>query len=232
MFIHNAPVELPDGKLKTVYENSRRFYVTPEGNKYPSITSVLGANPEKLKGLQQWRKRVGEAEANKISQKASRRGTTVHQICEDYLNNKEEYINGSQRVLRSAAAMPDAIAMFSSLKPILDKTIGNVYGQELALYSDHLGVAGRVDLIAEWDGVPSIIDFKTSARPKKLEWIDDYFMQCSGYAAMYYEMTDFPIKDVVVAIMVDGDSPQIFKGKVGEWLPSLARLIGDFKRNN
>ena len=222
MFIHNAPVELPDGKLKTIYENGNRFYVTPEGNKYPSITSVLGANPEKIKGLQKWRKRVGEAEANKISRKASRRGTTVHKICEDYLNNEDEYING---------AMPDSVEMFNSLKPILMKSVGNIYGQELALYSDHLGVAGRVDLIAEWDGVPSIIDFKTSGRPKKIEWIDDYFMQCSGYAAMYYEMTDFPIKDVVVAIMVDGDSPQIFKGKVGEWLPSLARTIVDFKRN-
>jgi len=208
--------------LKTVYENSKRFYVTPAGNKYPSITSVLGANPEKKKGLQEWRKRVGETEANKISRKASRRGTTVHKICEDYLNNEEEYING---------AMPDSVGMFNSLKPILIENVGNIYGQELALYSDRLGVAGRVDLIAEWDRVPSVIDFKTSARPKKLEWIDDYFMQCSGYAAMYYEMTGFPIKDVVVAIMVDGDSPQIFKGKVGEWLPSLARAIGDFKRN-
>jgi genome maintenance exonuclease 1 len=222
MFIHNAPVELPDGKLKTVYEDGRRFYVTPEGNKYPSITSVLGANPEKIKGLMQWRKSVGEAEANKISQKASSRGTTVHKICEDYLNNKEEYING---------AMPDSVGMFSSLKPILTQSVGNIYGQELALYSDHLGVAGRVDLIAEWDGVPSIIDFKTSARPKKLKWVDDYFMQCSGYAAMYYEMTDFPIKDVVIAIMVDGDSPQIFKGKVSDWLPSLAKAIVNFKRN-
>jgi len=222
MFIHNAPVELPDGKLKTVYEDGSRFYVTPEGNKYPSITSVLGANPEKIKGLMQWRKRVGEAEANKISQKASSRGTTVHKMCEDYLNNEKEYING---------AMPDSVGMFSSLKPILTQSVGNIYGQELALYSDHLGVAGRVDLIAEWDGVPSIIDFKTSARPKKLEWVDDYFRQCSGYAAMYYEMTDFPIKDVVIAIMVDGDSPQIFKGKVSDWLPSLAKAIVNFKRN-
>jgi genome maintenance exonuclease 1 len=222
MFIHNAPVELPDGKLKTVYEDGRRFYLTPEGNKYPSITSVLGANPEKIKGLMQWRKRVGEVEANKISQKASSRGTTVHKICEDYLNNEKEYING---------AMPDSVGMFSSLKPILTQSVGNIYGQELALYSDHLGVAGRVDLIAEWDGVPSIIDFKTSARPKKLEWVDDYFRQCSGYAAMYYEMTDFPIKDVVIAIMVDGDSPQIFKGKVSDWLPSLAKAIVNFKRN-
>lgn len=222
MFLHNAPVELPAGKLNTIYENTRRFYVTPEGNKYPSITSVLGANPEKIKILERWRSRVGEDEANKISQKASTRGTAVHQICEDFLNNEKEYLNG---------AMPDSVEMFSSLKPVLTQSVGNIYGQELALYSDHLGVAGRVDLIAEWDGVPSIIDFKTSSRPKKLEWIDDYFMQCAGYAAMYYEMTKFPIKDVVVAIMVDGDSPQIFRGKVSKWLPSLARAINEFKRN-
>jgi hypothetical protein len=222
MFLHNAPVELPAGKLNTIYENTRRFYVTPEGNKYPSITSVLGANPEKIKILEKWRSRVGEDEASKISQKASTRGTAVHQICEDFLNNEKEYLNG---------AMPDSVEMFSSLKPVLTQSVGNIYGQELALYSDHLGVAGRVDLIAEWDGVPSIIDFKTSSRPKKLEWIDDYFMQCAGYAAMYYEMTKFPIKDVVVAIMVDGDSPQIFRGKVSKWLPSLARAINEFKRN-
>ena len=222
MFLHNAPVELPAGKLNTIYENTRRFYVTPEGNKYPSITSVLGANPEKIKILEKWRSRVGEDEASKISQKASTRGTAVHQICEDFLNNEKEYLNG---------AMPDSVEMFSSLKPVLTQSVGNIYGQELALYSDHLGVADRVDLIAEWDGVPSIIDFKTSSRPKKLEWIDDYFMQCAGYAAMYYEMTKFPIKDVVVAIMVDGDSPQIFRGKVSKWLPSLARAINEFKRN-
>ena len=222
MFHHHSPVELPAGKLNTVYENNRRFYLTPEGNKYPSITSVLGANPDKIKILQKWRERVGEAEANNISQKASHRGTAVHQICEDFLNNEKEYING---------AASDSVEMFGSLKPILTQSVGNIYGQELALYSDRLGVAGRVDLIAEWDGVPSIIDFKTSARPKKLEWVDDYFMQCSGYAAMYYEMTDFPIKDVVIAIMVDGDSPQIFKGKVSDWLPSLARAIVNFKRD-
>ena len=222
MFIHNAPVEIPDGKLKTVYENGSRFYVTQQGNKYPSITSVLSSDPEKKRGLMEWRNRVGEAEANKISKKASRRGTVVHKICEDYLNNQEEYING---------AMPDAIAMFNSLKPILDKSLNNIHAQELALYSDYLGIAGRVDCIAEWDGVPVILDFKTSARLKKEEWAKDYFMQCAGYAAMYYEMTDSPIKDVVVAIMIDGAEPQIFKEKVGKWLPPLKKMIDEFKKN-
>ena len=223
MFIHNAPVEIPNGILKTINENGSRFYLTKDGNKYPSITSVLSASPEKVQGLQEWRKRVGEKEANKISQKASRRGTVVHKICEDYLNNEKEYING---------AMPDAVEMFSSMKPILDESLGNIHTQEASLYSDYLGIAGRVDCIAEWDGVPSVIDFKTSSKPKKEEWIEDYYMQCAGYAAMYYEMTDFPIKDVVVAVMVAGDSPQIFKGKVGEWLVPLKKAIDEFKRNH
>ena len=222
MFSHTSPVETINNKLKTVYENGSRFYVTEEGNKYPSITSVLSSSPEKRKSLQEWRKRVGAEEANKISQRASRRGTSVHKICEDYLDNKEDYING---------AMPDSVEMFNSLKPILDESLNNIHAQELALYSDHLGVAGRVDCIAEWDGVPVILDFKTSARPKKEEWVKDYFMQCAGYAAMYYEMTDFPIRDIVVAIMVDGEEPQIFKEKVGKWLPPLKKMIDEFKEN-
>jgi genome maintenance exonuclease 1 len=180
---------------------------------------VLGANPEKRQSLLQWRKRVGEEEANKISRKAARRGTAVHQICEDYLNNVDEYVNGS---------MPDSLAMFRSMKPILDKSLGNIHAQEVALCSKYLGVAGRVDCIAEWDGVLSVVDFKTSNKPKKEEWIKDYFMQCAGYAAMYYEMTDIPIKDIVVAIMVENEEPQIFKGKVGTWLSPLKRAIDEF----
>ena len=223
MFIHNAPVEIPNGILKTVYENGSRFYLTKDGNKYPSITSVLSANPEKIRGLQEWRKRVGENKAKKISSQAAKRRTSVHKICEDYLNNEEGYV---------VKAMPDSAEMFNSLKPILDKSLNNIHAQEVPLYSNHLGIAGRVDCIAEWDGVPSIIDFKTSAKLKKEEWIEDYFMQCAGYAAMYYEMTDFPIRDIVIAVMVAGESPQIFKEKVGKWLPGLKKVIDEYKRDH
>jgi len=215
----NEDQRVADFKPETVNSNGVRYYKVDEVL-YPSITSVLSRNPEKVKSLQEWRKRVGDKEASKISQKAASRGTKVHQICEDYINNREEYTNG---------AMPDAIEMFKALKPVLDKSLNNIHVQEAALYSKHLGVAGRVDCIAEWDGVLSVVDFKTSMRPKKVEWISDYFMQCSAYAAMYYEMTDTPIKDVVVAIMVEGEpDPQIFKGKVGEWLPDLKKAVDRF----
>ena len=222
MFTHSSLVEIPKFDLKVTYKGGNRFYLTETGNKYPSITSVLSANPEKQQGLREWRNRVGEDEAKKISQRAARRGTSVHKVCEDYLNNAEDYITG---------IMPDALEMFNSLKPILDKSLNNIYAQEVALYSDYLGIAGRVDCIAEWDGVPVILDFKTSSKPKKLEWASDYFMQCAGYAAMYFERTDFPIKDIVVAIMVDGEEPQIFKEKVGKWLPPLKKMIDEFKKN-
>jgi genome maintenance exonuclease 1 len=219
MFIHNASIEIPNFELKITHENGTRFYLTENGNKYPSITSVLSANPEKRKGLQQWRKRVGHEEATKISGRAARRGTAVHKMCEDYLNNEEDYSNG---------AMPDSLQMFNSLKPILDENLNNIHTQEAMLYSDYLGVAGRVDCIAEWNGVPAVIDFKTSSKPKRLEWVNDYFMQCSAYAAMYFERTDIAIKDIVVAVMVDNNKPQIFTEKVSKWLPTLKRAIDEF----
>ena len=208
-----------DFKPETVNSNGVRYYKVDEVL-YPSITSVLSYNPEKINSLEGWRKRVGEKEARKISQKAARRGTTIHHICEDYINNQEEYING---------AMPDAVGMFNSLKPILDKSLNNIHVQEAPLYSKHLGVGGRVDCIAEWDGVLSVIDFKQSNKLKREEWISDYFMQCAGYAAMYFEMTDTPVKNIIVAIMVEGESdPQIFKGRVGDWLPDLKKAVDRF----
>ena len=223
-FIHNDtdPAKDESSNIEISYKNGMRYY-SVKGESYPSITSVLGDNPEKRKSLAEWRSRVGEKEAKKISTKAAKRGTAVHQICEDYLNNSPDYING---------AMPSSVEMFSSIKPILDKSLGIINAQEVALYSSRLGVAGRVDCIAEWDGTLSIIDFKTSNKPKRVEWINDYFMQCAGYAAMYYEMTDIPIKDVVVAIMVEGEKPQIFKEKVANWLAPLVISIKRFNREN
>lgn len=219
-FVHLP--KLLDLDLQTVYINGRRFYVAPTGEKYPSITTVLGANPEKLKSLAEWRARVGKSEANKISKQSSSRGTRAHKICEKYVDNDPDYMDG---------AMPDAKAMFLSLKPTLDASVDNVRAQELPLITHRLGTAGRVDLIADWDKVPSIIDYKTSAKPKHKKWIADYFMQGAGYAAMYYEMYNFVIKDIVVAIMVAGQTePQIFKEKVMDWLPGLKSSIDYFNK--
>ena len=183
-------------KLQQVNENGTRYYVTPEGNKYPSITTVLSAY--NIGHIMEWRKRVGEEQANKISRQASGRGTRIHTLCEKYIDNEEPIFKS-----------PLDQELFNSFKPALHR-INNVYAQELRMYSDHLRIAGTVDCIAEFDGVLSVIDFKTSKRHKNKEDIENYFMQCSAYAIMFEEQFGIPVAQTVVAIAVDDDDPQVF----------------------
>ena len=179
--------------------DSGRVYNTPDGNRYPSVTTILSELSKA--GIAAWRKRVGTEEANRISTQASTRGTKIHQICEDYLNNKPDYLDGQ---------MPANVFTFKQIQPILDQYIDNIQYLEAPLYSDFLKTAGRVDCIAEFDGKLSIIDFKTSRKPKKKEWISNYFMQASCYAVMYEERTEIPVSRTVVIVAVDGSEPQVF----------------------
>ena len=178
---------------------SGRVYNTPDGNRYPSVTTILSELSKA--GIAAWRKRIVAEEANRISAQAVSRGTKVHQICEDYLNNKPDYLDGQ---------MPANVFTFKQIQPILDTYIDNIQYLEAPLYSDFLKTAGRVDCIAEFDGKLSIIDFKTSRKPKKKEWISNYFMQASCYAVMYEERTEIPVSRTVVIIAVDGSEPQVF----------------------
>ena len=182
--------------------DSGRVYNTPDGNRYPSVTTILSELSKA--GIAAWRKRVGAEEANRISTQASTRGTKIHQICEDYLNNKPDYLDGQ---------MPANVFTFKQIQPILDQYIDNIQYLEAPLYSDFLKTAGRVDCIAEFDGKLSIIDFKTSRKPKKKEWISNYFMQASCYAVMYEERTEIPVSRTVVIVAVDGSEPQVFVEK-------------------
>lgn len=200
IFTHR-PVELGYDDLLTESGEEGRRYVTPSGIKYPSITTVLGHFTKQ--SILDWRKRVGEEEANKISARAAGRGTSLHTICERYIDNEEDYFG---------KAMPHVRGMFNSIKPILDGRIGLVYMQEVPLYSDHLRLAGRVDLIAEFDGVPSIIDFKTSSRIKEAESITDYYEQESAYAVMFEERTKIPVVNLVTIMAVENsNTPLVFK---------------------
>lgn len=196
-------VKLDLGYEDLMTENTElgRRYVTPTGMKYPSITTVLGHFGKQA--IINWRKAVGEEEANRVSKHAASRGTSLHTICENYIDNKEDYFG---------KAMPHVRGMFNSIKPILDGRIGRVYMQEVPLYSTHLRVAGRVDLIAEFDGVLSIIDFKTSSRHKEAKEIKDYFEQEAAYAVMFEERTKMPIVNLVTVMAVDNSStPLVFK---------------------
>jgi genome maintenance exonuclease 1 len=196
-----------DYDLETETINGKRFYKTPEGLLYPSVTTITGQHGKDK--ILEWRKRVGEEEANRISTKASSRGTRVHKICENYLNNEIDY---------ARKMMPDSAVMFKSIQPLLDKHVNNIHALEVPLYSHHLRVAGRVDCIAEYDGRLSVIDFKTSSKLKDESWIKGYFMQCSAYAVMYEERTGIPVPQIVIMIAVDSEHPQVFIKKRNDYI--------------
>lgn len=208
MFTHCPPIKLPDLKSET-FPDGKRYYVTPNGKKLPSVTTVVGAMKKQI--ILDWRNRVGEEEANRVSRQASGRGNRVHLLAEKYLNNE---------VIDWKKEMPDSSVMFRSLIPHLHK-INNIHYQETALWSEKIGLAGRVDLIAEWNGVLSVIDFKTSKRVKKREDIFDYFAQCTAYSCMYEELVGKPIDQLVIVMAVEGGQPLIFVEKVGEHLTTL-----------
>ena len=199
--------------LKTENIEGKRYYVTPKGNKYVSITSLLG-NLSK-QSIIEWRRRVGEAEANKISRQASSRGTRVHNICESYIQNQVGILEGE---------LPDAIEMFNSIVPLLDR-IDNIHVVEGALYSDDLGVAGRTDLIAEFDGNLAVIDYKTSRKPKNWEMCHSYFMQGAFYAYAYEELTGTPLNNIIIIMAVENDKPLLFRETRDRWLSPLKQVI-------
>lgn len=198
----HIPTELP--KLKRINCDGVRLYETPTGKKYPSVTTVVGLRGKKE--IFEWRKRVGEEEANKISQRAANRGTRIHSLCEDYINNKD--------------VQPDLFdrELWHRFKPIL-KPINNIRCIESMLFSHKLEIAGTVDCIAEYDGILSIIDFKTSRRVKTIEDITGYFLQCAMYAVAFVEMTGHQAKQLIVLMAIDDEEPRVFIEKTVDWIP-------------
>lgn len=172
--------------------DGKRVYVAPNGEKYPSVTTVIADYGKEA--ILEWRKKVGEEKANEISRKATTRGTSVHKVLEAYLNNED---------ISSFEMMPNVKSLFVRMKQELDDKINNIHCLEDKLYSHELKLAGTVDCIAEYKGVLSVIDFKTSVRLKKKENIGGYFMQGAAYATMFNEMTNLNIEQVVILIGVD-----------------------------
>lgn len=216
MIFKHADFEFEELVAETV--DGVRKYKTPNGD-YPSVTTVLSYF--KRKEIAEWRARVGETEANKISGQASKRGTAVHHLAEDYLSNKPDW---------AAKAMPANLATFNTIKPILDENINEIFGLEVPLWSDYLRVAGRSDCIGVYNGRKAIIDFKTSRKPKKEEWIQDYFIQGSVYAVMFEERTGIPINDVVIIIAVDDNEPQVFIEKRDNYVHEAIRKIRHYEK--
>lgn len=212
----HVSIDLGYDDLSTVEVDGKRRYVVPSGKAYPSITTVLGHGKSQF--LESWKKRVGAEEAERVSRVACMRGESLHSIVERYIRNDEEFITSTD--------MPDAISMFRAIVPRINTKVGRVYLQERPLYSTHLRVAGRTDLIAEFDGRLAVIDFKSSSRVKTRSQIKNYFMQESAYAIMFEERTGIPVDRLVTLMAVAGQSePLVFVEKRDDWTDSLHEAI-------
>ena len=219
MYNHKT-INLPEIKATTT--DGVRLYETPEGNKYPSITTVLSVRNKK--GLFEWRKRVGEDVANYVARKAANRGTSVHHMCEDYINNDFDEEKHKKKFL--------PYVLFNQLRESVLQKIDNIYAQECGLYSDKYKVAGRVDCIAEYDGKLSIIDFKTSSKERSDAWNESYYIQASAYAEMFEERTGIEINQVAILVVTEDGVVQEFVKNKTEYLPMLTDTIKEWEEKN
>jgi len=219
IFKHNdkvKPIEMVAEMVK-----GKRLYLTPDGKRYPSVTTVISSNPKKQAGLAKWRARVGKEKAAAISSRSASRGTKFHSITEDYLNNELD--------IKKYKDSPLPVVMFEQTKKTFDR-IGNIYLQEAFLYSKHLEVAGRVDLVAEFDGELSIIDFKTSAEPKREAYLYDYFVQETAYACCFQELYSLTVKQLVTIVACEnGETQVVIKPPKKEYLLKLIAYIDEYQ---
>ena len=215
MFEHivNPQIVLP--KLKRKNENGHRVYYDEEDNRYHSTTTVVGSIDEK--GLNEWKARVGEDVAKYVSIRATTLGTKMHNMIENYLGNE-----------KNIETSIFAKAHFNNIKPLLDK-IQHINGLETKICSKELGLAGTADCIAEYDGIHSIIDFKTSSKLKKEEWIKKYFLQTTAYSLMWEELTSTKIDQIVILISGEDGSREEYIRQRDDYVDELKEVIANYK---
>jgi genome maintenance exonuclease 1 len=215
MFNH-IDIELPQLERETI--DGVRYYSVPDEEellKLVSITSITSHFNREI--FVNWRKKVGEEEAEKITKAATSRGTDMHSLVENYLDNKD---------LPSVAPMADFL--FKIAKTNLNR-INNIYALEGSLYSKQLGIAGTVDCIAEYDGELAIIDFKTSKKPKPREWIEHYFVQCMAYGCMLYELTGISVKKLVIIMACENGECVVYEERdKSKYIKLLGKYIRKF----
>ena len=211
---------LGDLELKKKEVDGIRLYNLPNGDWVPSITSVTSFHNREV--FRKWRQRVGDAEANRITKESTTRGTDYHEAAQAYLENRELDWNNY---------LPLTEFMFKSSQPYLDK-IGKIHAIERTLYSEYLGLAGRVDCIAEYDGELAIIDFKTSKKIKPEKWIEQYFVQETAYACMYYELTGIPVEKLItIMVTPEGDTHVYDKRNKSDYIKLLVKYVKEFVGN-
>ena len=213
-------VDVNEVDVNPVSKDGVRFYPIPGADKYyPSVTSVTSFKNAQF--FAEWRRRIGETEANRITARATQRGTAFHSMAEDYFR-------GNLDVNKYLENNPLSVRMFQSAKTTLNR-INNIHCLETFLYSHYLGLAGRVDCIAEYDGELAVIDFKTSTKIKPEEWIENYFVQETAYACMYYEMTGIPVKKLITIMVAENGECVVYeKRNKGHYIKLLTEYIKKF----
>ena len=209
---HTEPLQLP--KLKRKNENGHRVYYDEDKNRYHSVTTVVGSIDQK--GLDEWREKVGKDVADHVAMKSAITGTKLHKIVESYLANEE---SEEENIF--------AKAHFNNIEPLL-ANIDLINGLETKLCSKRLGLAGTVDCIAQYKGVDSIIDFKTSSKKKKDEWIKKYFLQTTAYSIMWEELTGIKVTQIVILITGEDGSREEYIRNRDDYVEELEEVIAKY----
>jgi genome maintenance exonuclease 1 len=216
MFNH-IDIELPQLERETI--DGVRYYKVPDEEELLRLVSITSVTSHKNRQFfANWRKKIGEEEADRITKQATSRGTDMHTLVEYHLKNQKYDSN----------ILPISEFLFQICKGELNK-INNIYALEGSLYSKVLGVAGTVDCIAEYNGELAIIDFKTSKKPKPREWIEHYFVQCAAYACMFYEITNIPVKKFVILMSCENGECVVYEEyDKSKYIKLLTEYIREF----
>ena len=216
MFTHLN--KLGDFELEANTIDGVRYYTLPSGKKAPSITSITSFYNRQT--FINWRKKIGEEEANKITKVATDRGTKFHDLVEKYLSNED--------VSSLKGVLPSTKARWIAARESLNK-IDNIHALDKPLYSEYFGIAGRVDCIAEYEGELAVIDFKTSKKIKPEKWLENYFVQETAYACMYFEMTGISVKKIVTLMVADNGDVKVYeKTNKSDYIKLLTKYIKEF----
>jgi len=217
----------PYKEFKRTSVDGKRLYENPWGDPVPSVTTILSDTQpaEKRQALANWRKRVGTEEAQRITTTAANRGTVMHNILEHWaLGEYETYDPGNNIVHKQAKAMAKVVV------ENIENDVDEIWGTEVNLVAKEL-YAGTTDLVGVYKGYPTIMDFKQTNKPKKREWIDDYFLQGVAYANAHNEMYGTTI-DRIAIFMCSGDCEwQLFEcgpDEFPEWEMKWAKRLEKF----
>ena len=213
---NHIDIELPKLSRETI--DGVRYYSVPDEEELLKLVSITSVTSHFNKDIfVKWRKRVGDEEADRITKRATKRGTDMHTLVEHYMKNEE-----------LPEVPPISDFLFKISKANL-KRINNIYALEGSLYSKQLGIAGTVDCIAEYDGELAIIDFKTSAKPKPRGWIEHYFVQCMAYGCMLYELTGISVKKLVIIMACENGECVVYEERdKSKYIKLLGKYIRKF----